>query len=52
MVGKRYRHAIYFLLQQGYSTEDLSLVYLLAKGTDPLLSKKICKSSGLPLALW
>lgn len=30
--------AYYFLLQRGYSTGDLSLVYPLARGTGPLLS--------------
>src|SRR5690349_16047947 len=32
-------HALYFLLlQRGYATGDLSLVYPLARGTGPLLS--------------
>ena len=39
MVGSGVLHSIYFvLLQRGYATGDLSLVYPLARGTGPLLS--------------
>jgi drug/metabolite transporter (DMT)-like permease len=39
MVGSGVLHAGYFLLlQRGYSTGDLSLVYPLARGTGPLLA--------------
>ncbi len=39
MVGSGVLHAVYFvLLQRGYATGDLSLVYPLARGTGPLLS--------------
>jgi drug/metabolite transporter (DMT)-like permease len=39
MVGSGALHALYFvLLQRGYATGDLSLVYPLARGTGPLLS--------------
>jgi drug/metabolite transporter (DMT)-like permease len=39
MVGSGVLHAAYFLLlQRGYSTGDLSLVYPLARGTGPLLA--------------
>ncbi|MBV9818964.1 MAG: EamA family transporter [Solirubrobacterales bacterium] len=39
MAGSGLLHALYFvLLQRGYATGDLSLVYPLARGTGPLLS--------------
>ncbi len=39
MAGSGVLHSIYFvLLQRGYATGDLSLVYPLARGTGPLLS--------------
>jgi drug/metabolite transporter (DMT)-like permease len=39
MAGSGVLHVIYFLLlQRGYNTGDLSLVYPLARGTGPLLS--------------
>ncbi len=39
MAGSGALHALYFaLLQRGYATGDLSLVYPLARGTGPLLS--------------
>jgi drug/metabolite transporter (DMT)-like permease len=39
MAGSGVLHAVYFvLLQRGYATGDLSLVYPLARGTGPLLS--------------
>jgi drug/metabolite transporter (DMT)-like permease len=39
MAGSGALHAMYFvLLQRGYATGDLSLVYPLARGTGPLLS--------------
>jgi hypothetical protein len=39
MAGSGALHAAYFvLLQRGYATGDLSLVYPLARGTGPLLS--------------
>jgi len=39
MLGSGALHALYFmLLQRGYATGDLSLVYPLARGTGPLLS--------------
>ena len=39
MAGSGMLHALYFvLLQRGYATGDLSLVYPLARGTGPLLS--------------
>jgi drug/metabolite transporter (DMT)-like permease len=39
MAGSGALHAVYFvLLQRGYATGDLSLVYPLARGTGPLLS--------------
>ncbi|MEO8688699.1 MAG: EamA family transporter [Solirubrobacteraceae bacterium] len=39
MAGSGMLHSIYFvLLQRGYATGDLSLVYPLARGTGPLLS--------------
>ena len=39
MIGSGALHALYFvLLQRGYATGDLSLVYPLARGTGPLLS--------------
>jgi len=39
MFGSGALHALYFvLLQRGYATGDLSLVYPLARGTGPLLS--------------
>ena len=39
MVGSGLLHALYFsLLQRGYATGDLSVVYPLARGTGPLLS--------------
>ena len=39
MAGSGVLHAVYFtLLQRGYATGDLSVVYPLARGTGPLLS--------------
>jgi drug/metabolite transporter (DMT)-like permease len=39
MAGSGVLHSVYFvLLQRGYATGDLSLVYPLARGTGPLLS--------------
>lgn len=39
MAGSGVLHALYFvLLQRGYATGDLSMVYPLARGTGPLLS--------------
>ena len=39
MAGSGALHALYFvLLQRGYATGDLSVVYPLARGTGPLLS--------------
>ena len=40
MAGSAALHSAYFvLLNQGYRTGDLSLVYPLARGTGPLLSR-------------
>ncbi len=42
MFGSGALHALYFvLLQRGYATGDLSLVYPLARGTGPLLSTMV-----------
>lgn len=42
MAGSGALHALYFvLLQRGYATGDLSLVYPLARGTGPLLSATV-----------
>jgi drug/metabolite transporter (DMT)-like permease len=42
MAGSGALHALYFvLLQRGYATGDLSLVYPLARGTGPLLSTAV-----------
>jgi drug/metabolite transporter (DMT)-like permease len=42
MAGSGLLHALYFaLLQRGYATGDLSLVYPLARGTGPLLSATV-----------
>ena len=42
MAGSGALHALYFaLLQRGYATGDLSLVYPLARGTGPLLSTMV-----------
>ena len=49
MVGSGVLHALYFtLLQRGYATGDLSLVYPLARGTGPLLvdDRRRSRSSG------
>jgi drug/metabolite transporter (DMT)-like permease len=57
MAGSGALHALYFvLLQRGYATGDLSLVYPLARGTGPLLSTAAAiaflgeRPSGLALA--